>query len=273
MKKTAKTVRNAADSAETIPLIKRVEDKFYVKRDEIRENNPNTEQRLFRAIQWTKHGLEANSMVDRIILLWIAFNALYGQEEHQERRVIGASSLPPFADFLERVAKRGFADVAAAMRGCEDACVEIIKCQYVYQQYWNAMSSGAEWRKRFDERNGRAIKRIREGNASGALPEVFRRVSVLRNQLLHGGAAFFGDDVYNNWGNARETQRQREDESHPFNGTQIRAGDEILQALTPVFVSVVMNNHDKEDWGILSYPPQARPDQKTAQPSRLQQGK
>ena len=269
MKNTAKTVRNAADSAEEIPLISRVEEEFYDKRDEIRKNNPNTEQRLFRAIQWTKHGLEANSMVDRIILLWIAFNALYGQEEHQERRVIRASLLPPFADFLERVAKCGVADVAAAMRECESACVEIIKCQYVYQQYWNAMSSGAEWRKKFDERNYKTIKRIGEGKASGALLEVFRRVSVLRNQLLHGGAAFFGDDVYGNWENVRDAKRQREDESHPFNGTQIRAGDEILQALTPAFVSVVLNNHDK-DWGNLSYPPQARPDQKTAQPSRLQ---
>ena len=270
MKNAAKTVRNAADSAEAIPLIKRAEDKFYVKRDEIRENNPNTEQRLFRAIQWTKHGLEANSMVDRIILLWIAFNALYGRDEHQERRVIGAPSLPPFANFLERVAKCGVADVADAMRACEDACVEIIKCQYVYQGYWNAMSSG-EWRKKFERHNNKALESIKAGNASGALPEVFRRVNVLRNQLLHGGAAFFDDDVYNR-ASARETEMQREDESHPFNGTQIRAGDEILQALTPVFVSVVLNNHDK-DWGILSYPPQARPDQKTAQPSRLQQGK
>ena len=270
MKNTKKA--EISESEKSSLGIHQVADKFHAKREDIRGQSPNTEQRLFRAIQWTKHGLQAGSMVDRIILLWIAFNALYGQEEHQQekiaRRSIGASSVPPFVKFLGNVVACGHADIVVAMRECQDACSEIIRCQYAYQDYWNALTRDIAWHKKFESLNDKALKNIKKENVADALPEVFRRVNVLRNQLFHGGAAFFDDETYNNRANVRETEKQREDESHPFNGTQIRACDEILQTLTPVFVRVVLNN-DEKDWGNLSYPPQARPDQKTKKPARL----
>ena len=280
MRKAKKAVRKAAEAREGAEesglVIGEAESKFHAKRGEIRESDPNTEQRLFRAIQWTKRGLSANSMVEQIILLWIAFNALYGREEHLSekiaRRSVGASTAPPFIKFLEDVVDCGRGDVAIAVRECQDACGEILQCRYVYQNFWNAMADNVEWRKGpkgFDRLNERALKAVRSGNLSSALPEVFRRVNVLRNQLFHGGAAFFCDDAYSDRAKIRETERQREDENHPFNGTQVRAGRKILRALVPVFVRVVLNNHDKRDWGNLSYPPQALPDQKAAQPTRL----
>ena len=249
--------------------------KFCAKREAIRKNIPNNEQRLFRAIQWVKRGMNAESMVEQIILLWIAFNALYGREEHLQekiRRPVGASGAPPFVKFLEDVVKYGSADVTAVMRECQDACRDILKCQYVYQNYWNTMTSKAEWRKGpkgFERLNEIALRDLDSKKWSGALPEVFRRVNVLRNQLFHGGAAFFEDAAYNDPAKIRETETQREDENHPFNGTQVRAAAEILSKLVPVFALVVLNNH-KVDWGALSYPPQARPDQKTKHPVGLQ---
>ena len=98
MKNVKKAVRRAAEvqrkpevaeTEESALGIEQVEDNFRAKRKAIRKFNPNNEQRLFRAIQWAKRGLAVENKVEQVILLWIAFNALYGCKEHLAPSAIG----------------------------------------------------------------------------------------------------------------------------------------------------------------------------------------
>ena len=63
------------------------------------------------------------------------------------------------------------------------------------------------------------------------LSNVFDRLYVLRNQLVHGGSTWNSD----------------------INRDQVRDGAAILEFLVPVFVDVMMDN-PQEDWGRPFYP-------------------
>ena len=256
---------------ESDSAIGQVEDKFRAKREAIRKNNPNNEQRLFRAIQWAKRGMRAEHMVERIILLWIAFNALYGREEHlaSSQEEEHAASAMPFDAFLENIAAGDGDGLSAALLECRTDCESILDNQYVYRKYWLSMDNARGWKMAFCSDNERTRKAMDAGRAEAALKEIFRRVYVLRNQLMHGSSAFFPDEAYADRAAPAKADRQREDEDHPFNGTQVRAGDGILRTLIPVFIDAVIDLHKSNCWGDLSYPPQERPDKRTPRPERL----
>lgn len=265
-------MENTSDIA---PTMGQVEDNFRAKRKAIRKVNPNNEQRIFRAIQWAKRGMEVKNRVEQVILLWIAFNALYGREEHiapqHWERAIDS--------FLDEVTFRGggrplpaLLMCRAALRECRAECEDILDCQYVYQHYWLSMD-GRKWEDSFERDNQRARKALDRDDAKVAMKEIFRRVRILRNQLLHGGAAFFSDEAYIDHRASAEAELQREDEFHPFNRTQVWAGAGILRKMIPALIGAVIDLHKRDCWGDLSYPPQSRPDIETTRPTRLRKGK
>ena len=285
MKNVKKAVRRAAEvrrkpevaeTEESALGIEQVEDNFRAKRKAIRKVNPNNEQRLFRAIQWAKRGLAVENKVEQVILLWIAFNALYGCKEHLAPPQSDTPAAKPIDNFLERITFRGggkpstaLQKCQAALRECRSNCEDILDCQYVYHHYWLSAEDGRDWEDSFERDNKRARRALDAGDAKDAMKEIFRRVRVLRNQLLHGGAAFFSNSAYIRRDDLAEAERKREDEFHPFNGTQVRAGAEIMQKMIPTLIDAVIDLHKKDCWGDLSYPPQERPDEKTAKPAPL----
>ena len=60
---------------------------------------------------------------------------------------------------------------------------------------------------------------------------VFDRLYVLRNQMVHGGAT---------WNSS-------------VNRSQVRDGVSILSSLLPIFIDIMLENHDY-DWGQPLYP-------------------
>ncbi len=70
-------------------------------------------------------------------------------------------------------------------------------------------------------------------DTSAILAIVFDRLYVLRNQLVHGGATWNGS----------------------VNRNQVRDGARILSFLMPIFIDLMMDNHNRIDLGPAYYPP------------------
>ena len=115
----------------------------------------------------------------------------------------------------------------------------LLKNPYVYAPFWQAVQrqvSESDWERWFNRANQQAFKDLAENNVGDALQEVFQRLYVLRNQLMHGAATF--DE---GWGN-----------------DQIRDGCRIMRSIVPEVLAIMQAhinaNPNTAEWGPVAYP-------------------
>ncbi len=106
---------------------------------------------------------------------------------------------------------------------------------YVYKRYWMDRNKpgGGGWQARFAARKERTHHALARQDTYAILCELFERLYVLRNQLVHGGATW----------NSRA------------NRDQVKDGQAILATLVPHFISIMITNHEA-DWGRPHFPPE-----------------
>ncbi len=102
---------------------------------------------------------------------------------------------------------------------------------YAFWQHYNGMTGHEDCSKRFYNSNRQFFSAFKKRDTVRVLSNVFDRLYVLRNQLVHGGSTWNSD----------------------INRNQVRDGAAILEFLVPVFVDVMMDN-PREDWGRPFYP-------------------
>ena len=106
---------------------------------------------------------------------------------------------------------------------------------YVYKRYWmdrNKPGGGSGWQARFAARKERTHRALARQDTYAILCELFERLYVLRNQLVHGGATW----------------------NSKANRDQVKDGQAIMATLLPHFISIMIANHET-DWGRPHFPP------------------
>ncbi|WP_313400996.1 HEPN domain-containing protein [Stenotrophomonas sp.] len=188
--------------------------------------------RLHRAISWLA-AAESNQHDNdtRFVQLWIAFNAAYAGEfpnEQSERQRV--------ADFVTRL-------VSSDTQQCFHALLFkqfsgpirlLIDNRYVYAPFWNALrdhDSSDRWKIQFEASRKAAMGALLENRLAELLSIVLDRLYVLRNQLVHGGATWKSN----------------------INRDQLRDGNNLLGALVPAIITVMMETDAFEDDAI-AYP-------------------
>ena len=118
--------------------------------------------------------------------------------------------------------------------------IDLIDNQFVFHEFWYS-SDDAAARREFESYRDQArgwLKQIGRDTRYGSLrwaeykllEHVFRRLIVLRNQLMHGSAT----------------------ESGFMNSRQVECGARILEVLVPTFLDIMLDN-PHEDWGRVPY--------------------
>ena len=196
--------------------------------------------RIHRSISWIGRAEQVKDSDTRFILLWIAFNAAYADEEKLRRSNTGSyeekSERSIFAEYLQKVVsldreKRIYNAIWESFSG---PIRLLMANKYVYHPFWqhhNGIAGCENWKSWFDASRKRFITSVENQNTIRVLNEVFNRLYVLRNQILHGGATW-------NSGVNRE---------------QVNDGAAILAFLVPQFIDLMMDN-PCEDWGQPFYP-------------------
>ncbi len=214
------------------------------------QEHPDLALRTNRALSWLERAAEEYRLGDAsksdaddsksdadaaFIFLWIAFNAAYAGEiktgsTKSERRRFGNY----FNKLLSLDEDKAIYD--AIWSKFSGPVRLLLDNKYLFGSYWKSVAgkSGAEnWEKGFSGSKKSAYSALGSNDANVVLEVLFRRLYVLRNQLLHGGAK---------WNSS-------------LNRQAVRDGANILSHLIPIFIDLMLRDPGDTDWGKLEYPP------------------
>ena len=205
---------------------------------------PELRHRLRRCFSWLERAGSENDTDTKCILFWVAFNAAYAIERKAAREEWGGND-PKERQlqrrYFERLTGVEFPKIHGTIkRELWDPVDRLMNNEYIFRGFWDSLTDQPfdwkNWRyqRQFEQERAEVKKRLRRGRAENSLyvlDRVFDRLSVLRNQLMHGCATQEG----------------------ALNRRQVNDGAEILEVLVPLFVNI-MADHPDENWGKISYP-------------------
>jgi hypothetical protein len=194
--------------------------------------------RLHRAISWLHSSEINNSQIDlKFISLWISFNCCYaiddlsclGQEKEKEK-----DSIDKFLTKLADKDKNSLIYNILWSRFSQEIN-SLLYNKYIFKPYWDferGIITESDFENRLNKSNTNFFKNITDKTKTKELlDELLRRLYVIRNQLLHGGATY----------------------NSSVNRQQIRDACKILEKLIPAIIEIMIENKD-EDWGKCFFP-------------------
>ena len=191
------------------------------------------ESRLYRSESWLKRAQESSNHLDgRFVFSWIALNALYGQRGSEEGPPRDREDLHIF---LGRIASHGQdVSLATTLKDLKSDATLLLESEFLYEDYWITGYTDSVVRQ-----IDRATRRLRSWpnrELGRDLIDLFDRLAILRNQIVHGSSK---DGSGANRGSVEPAVR-------------------VLARLVPVFCSILRSDLDG-DWGPLPFPAKGRP--------------
>jgi hypothetical protein len=196
--------------------------------------HPHLGLRVHRSLSWLNRAEKDRDDSDSaFIFLWIAFNAAYAEDIPQ---IHTSSERGMFGEFLERILSFDSEGMIykAIWQKFSGPVRLIMNNPYIYQPFWhhhNGIDGYEDWEQRFDRSKSRMHDAIMKKDTKIVLSTLFDRLYVLRNQLVHGGATW----------------------NSKVNRAQVEDGAEILGALLPIFLDLMMDNPQIK-WPAPNYP-------------------
>ncbi len=213
----------------------------------ISDQNAQNRHRLRRAESWLELSRKQDISDDeKFIVLWIAFNAAYGDEivrtSYSEGRPAETNQ---FMNFLQEIVNRDEDDIIGdcLWNRYSPIIIGLVSNQYVYQPHWDWVRDGApdndDWRVRLQQEIDRVedeLKPHRNRNVGTVLRLVFNRLYTLRNQIFHGGTTF----------------------ATGVGRVQIEDGAILMGFLVPAILDIMRAdielNPESDVWGKIAYP-------------------
>ena len=215
---------SVTSNGKVIPSFSAEAERLKAKQRRLRDGFPeNLNLRVHRSLSWLVRAAELNEVEDQdtvFILLWIAFNSVYGQRNDHH----SANERTTYKRFFDRIISiddnnRIF---DAIWRQFAETIRNLLRNQYVFEPYWrsiNAEPPNENWKDQLKLSNRQVNRAFSKSNTSILLALLFDRLYVLRNQVLHGGATWKSN----------------------VNRGQILDGVRILAFLVPIFVELMMD--------------------------------
>ena len=197
--------------------------------------------RLRRAISWWRRAekemeKEPEDLDARFIFLWIGFNAAYAKDPDAVNGKKNFDTRKEFEGYfalLDSCDKEGRIHEAVSERFFQEIDL-LLKNEFVFAPFWkhhNRIPGYENWKKRLQKSWDVVSSAQSKHNTPKILSVVFDRLYVLRIQLIHGGATW----------------------DSQFNRDQVRDGSKIMSWMLPIFIDLMLDNHNK-DWGPPYYP-------------------
>ncbi len=219
----------------TIPTVHDLRHRWkpYKERLQAAKAEQATSIRFHRACSWMARVEQMPEGQDHdlgLVVLWIAFNSLYGQWDSLKREPRpDRESWRSFVDRILKLDRDGY--VPGALRGHKRLVMSLLEDEYL---------SSFFWQEPFAKRAGQSRKAAYNAQTwyieerwTMVLDEILDRVYLMRCQLVHGAATYGGK----------------------LNRTSLKRCVMMLQRLLPAFLSVWIDHGADEDWGQMCYPP------------------
>ena len=197
--------------------------------------NTNKKERVSRALSWYRRSEDSDIDDEKLIYSFIAFNALYSQNNIEDK-----AARQEFWKKLQNSEKKYYLVELASKN--EEVIENILSFWYLSSSYWNDTGGYAEksdnLQKEADNAKNKTRGQISKQDVTPLRLSV-DRIHLLRNQVLHGMAAY----------------------KDSYNRTQVKTCAGFLHSLAGGIIRIVIED-DKQFWGKVSYPPQVTPDEK-----------
>ena len=196
------------------------------------ENTDQFNLRIHRGISWLKKAIQLDGDIDlKFMSLWVSFNAIYAQDLtiSQDKQ-----SLRQFiykvcqVDHQYRIYNLIWDKYSQLVR-------LLLDNPYIFQSFWDYQNQKVEqhiWKLDFETERKKVHQALQSRDTVDILFVLFNRLYTLRNQLVHGGATY----------------------NSSINRRQLQDGCNVLSALLPVFISLLLENAKKLDLGKPFYP-------------------
>ena len=187
--------------------------------------------RLHRALSWLSCAPLDQSDDMAFITRWIALNACLGVADEQHTK-LGERSV--FQLFIKRVVDRDKTGLVERVLwdSYANTVVSLLENPFVMREFWQHQRTNvADWQGELSRQRLRASRYFKSRDAEKILGLVLDRLSVLRNQIMFGGATY----------------------QSSVNRSQVTEGALLLEELVPAVIGVMLDSHD-DDWGEIYYP-------------------
>ncbi|NLX20628.1 MAG: hypothetical protein GXY55_03010 [Phycisphaerae bacterium] len=188
--------------------------------------------RVWRSLSWLERAEQAGDAEGRFINAWIAFNALYGRLDDNNRPT---SERLAYREFLRTVADLdadGGLTRLLATRWFQTSAARLVADRYLDERFWLAPDTYS------DEQAGRTDRRfsidLAHHRVSPCLKELVDRLYIMRQQIFHGAA----------------TQGSR------LNRTTLDRSSRLLLALLPLVLEAVIRYGIPHNWPAVAFPPE-----------------
>ena len=245
--------------------------------DESNEDHP-LRRRLRRSLSWLERA-DSGKLDDdvRYIFLWVAFNTAYADGDAR------GGQRERYTKYFKKLTENDNNRIYNILK-CKlmNVSLSLVENKYVFQEFWNFLDdnsfNGDDWKeslygKSFELDCRKVRKLLRPGDQLGPMQEAFQKVSivsredtkclldilfrrlyVLRNQIMHGSA------TSHTWTDPKRPEprkRSTSAEDGSLNRRQVEDGIRILDFLVPLFLDIMMERPELDDekyWGKLPYP-------------------
>ncbi len=172
---------------------------------------------------------------EAFVFCWIAFNAAYSVDTPEPRETFELESIRKYFALLRELDKdksieRDLFDNDVRWQQIH----EILGNKYIFAPFWRSQqdsSESAPWRKSLEKSKEKVLRSQVNRDILPILEEIFSRLYVLRNQLVHGAATYNGS----------------------LNRRQVEWSAAVMYLLLPTFLEIMFQNPDA-DWGTPKYP-------------------
>lgn len=199
-------------------------------------DNTNKKERVSRALSWYGRSETSDTDDEKLLYSFISFNALYSQNNITK----DGQAREEFWKKLQHSEKKQYLFEFASKN--EEVIKDILSFWYLSSEYWNDSGGYAEKADKLQREAGDAKCKTRgQINRQDVTPLRLsvERIHLLRNQVMHGMAAF----------------------KDSYNRSQVRICAIFLHSLIGAIIRTVIED-DNQNWGKVSYPPQVSPDEK-----------
>ena len=196
----------------------------------VRDDNERRIARMGVWIDLAKHTPDDDDHAHgRFVFYWIAYEAAYKVEDRNSSE---AQLRRAFHHLVTWYDGLGLQETLNEHR---EPIVGMLKLRQANPSFWyqgeQQATSNGQWAARFQSRVKAAVNRLDNLETENTLNDLFENLSVVRNQIVHGGSAGF-------------RSRGR---------TQVLLGAALLDALIPRFRDSIRSNLE-DDWGSPPFP-------------------
>jgi hypothetical protein len=193
--------------------------------------------RIHRALSWLDKSEQEKDLDSKFVFLWISLNSAYAVPLDYAKKVHTQNYLPSSdeafrSDFFRKMLKHNNKEIHQVIWETFSGPIRgILNNKFILKSYWQYKEE--DWDKKLHKEKMKVHRAISdEKDTHYILGILFKRLYVLRNQIIHGGSTWKGK----------------------INRDQVNDGARLMQHIVPLFIDIMMKN-PSEDWGPLTYSP------------------